>query len=491
MLQGGPDPVGQNKLQLASYHRFTVADRTYAVEIDRFRCSRLDSKTAAWLAVWERDPRVQAADDVRDSLVKAGLLTKDQERTQPDGAAQLERDRRSAARWLAADSALTTDLCLMVAQECNMACVYCYGNAGTYGGGGLMTAETARRSVDWLISHSGDNRELTLIFFGGEPLLNLPVIRQTVDYAKRAGQEAGKEFSFSITTNASLADEAVIDFLRTNKFAILVSFDGPQAVQDRQRPFKDGSPSHTAVAPRIKKLLSAFPNACGRATLYGETEPGEVLAALKEIGFQECHMVPASRCLLTGAPSEEELFSRDREQADNLRREAAAYVAAVKRRDRAEAAELLRDGDLFHMTSIGNTQLFVRRLFFCGAGRAYLAVDVDGSFYPCHRFVGMPEYLLGNISEAADPPRGHFHESPAIMSEECRQCWLKYVCGGGCAYGNISSTGRFFRPDPAFCRNYRQMMETLLDATDQLTDEDKEFLYENDVVPRPKCPLDF
>ena len=491
MLPCGPDSMEQNKLQLAPYHRFTVEGRTYAVDIDRFRCARLDARTAAFLAAWESDPRVQAADDVRNSLVKTGLLAKDRGKIQPDGTDRLERDRRSAAGWLAGDSARTTSLCLMVAQECNMACVYCYGSAGTYGGGGLMPAETARRSVDWLISHSGDNRDLIVIFFGGEPLLNLPVIRRTVDYAKRMGEQMGKTFSFSVTTNASLADEAAIDFLRANQFEIIISFDGTQVAQNRQRPFKDGGPSYAAVVPRIKQLLSVFPKACGRATLYGDTEPGEVLAALKEIGFRNCHLVPASGCLLTDAPSEEALFRRDRERADYLRREAAAYVAAVKRRDRAEAAQLLKDGELFRITSIGVSPLFVRRLFFCGVGRTYLAVDVDGSLYPCHRFVGMKEYLLGSISEAADPPRSLFHESPVIISEECRQCWLKYVCGGGCTYGNIASSGRPFGTDPAFCRQYRQMMETLLDAAAQLTGEDREFLYQNNVVARPKCPLDF
>lgn len=103
----------------------------------------------------------------------------------------------------------------------------------------------------------------------------------------------------------------------------------------------------------------------------------------------------------------------------------------------------------------------------------------------------MREYLLGNAGEEIDPPRGLFHQSPVVESAECRECWLKYDCGGGCTYGNIASTGRPFQPDPAYCRQLRQTMETVLDAAAQLTGEDREFLYQNRVVTRPACPLDF
>ncbi len=491
MSQCAPESVEKNHLRLAPYHRFTVEGRSYAVNTGRFRYARLDDKTAAFLAAWEGDPRVQPPDDVRVTLVKTGLLPGERGEILPDGPARLERDRRAAAKWLAGAAARTSTLCLLVAQECNMACVYCYGNAGSYGGGGLMTEETARRGVDWLVRHSGDNRKLGLSFFGGEPLLNLPVIRRTVEYARQAGERSGKTFTFSLTTNASLVDEAAVDFLRANRFEITVSFDGTAPAQDKHRPLKDGSPSHAAVAPRIKQLLSAFPRACGRATLYGETDPGEVLAALKEIGFQNCHLVPASGCLLTGDPPEKALFRRERERAADLRRGAAAFVAAVKRRDPAEAARQLKDRDLFLITSFGGAPFMVRRLFFCGAGRSYLAADVDGGLYPCHRFVGLREYLLGSVYGAEDPPRGLFHASPVTESEECRRCWLKYVCGGGCAYANIASTGSPFRPGPAFCRQFGQTAETLIDAAGRLTGEDWEFLYQSNVVARPPCPLDF
>ncbi|MCL6611586.1 MAG: nif11-like peptide radical SAM maturase [Peptococcaceae bacterium] len=491
MSQWVTEPLEDNILRLAPYHRFAVEGRSYVVNTDRFRYARLDDKTAAFLAAWEDNPGVRPPDDVRVTLVKTGLLPWDRGGILPDGAARLDRDRRAADKWLAGDTGRTSTLCLMVAQECNMACVYCYGNAGSYGGGGLMTEETARRGVDWLVSHSGGNRKLVLSFFGGEPLLNLPVIRRTVEYARQAGERSGKTFTFSLNTNASLVDEAAIDFLRANRFEIIVSFDGTAPAQDKHRPFKDGSPSYAVVAPRIKMLLSAFPGACGRATLYGDTDPGEVLAALKEMGFQNCHLVPASGCLLTCETPEKDLFRRERDRAADLRRGAAAFVAAVKRRDPAEAARQLKDRDLFWVTTIGRWPFMVRRLFFCGAGRSYLAADVDGGLYPCHRFVGLREYLLGSVYGAEDPPRGLFHASPVTESEECRRCWLRYVCGGGCAYDNIASTGNPFRPGPAFCRQFGQTVETLIDAAGQLTGEDWEFLYQSNVVARPPCPLDF
>lgn len=485
------DSTEKNKLQLAPYHRFMVDGRAYTVDIDRFRCYPLDERMAAFLTAWENDSYLQPDNHVQKALVKTGLLPKDPEKPCLDEVSRLERDSRAAARWLDSPSARTDTLCLMVAQECNMACIYCYGIEGTYGGGGMMTEETARRSVDWLIRHSGDNKELHLSFFGGEPLLNLPVIHSTVAYAKQVGEQQGKTIHFGITTNASLVDEEVIDFLRDNEFRVQISFDGTSEIQDRQRPFKDGSPSYAVVAPKVRQLLSVFPQAGGRATLYGETEPGEVLAGLKEMGFQTCHMVAASGCLLTDAPSEDVLFRRENERASDLRKQAASLVAAVKQCDPVEAAQVLKDREMSQITHTRTGPYTARRMFFCGAGRTYLAVDVDGSLYPCHRFVGMQDYRLGSINEEVDPPRGQFHESTVIKSEECRQCWLKYVCGGGCVYSNIAATGSPIQPDPAFCRQYKETMETMLDAAAQLNDEDRGFLYENNIVARPPCPLDF
>src|SRR5208337_3377046 len=108
----------------------------------------------------------------------------------------------------------------------------------------MMSEETACRAVDWLIANSKNTEKVSICFFGGEPLLNFPVMKKTVAYSKEKAAEKGKQVTFSITTNGSLLNDEIISFLKNEKINPLISFDGPPEYQNRQRRFKDGGGSY-------------------------------------------------------------------------------------------------------------------------------------------------------------------------------------------------------------------------------------------------------
>jgi len=164
-------------------------------------------------------------------------------------------------------------IALLVAQECNMSCIYCYGQGGGYGGGGMMSEETAFKAVDWLMENSKKAERVNVSFFGGEPLLNFTLIQKVVEYAKDAAHGKGKKVTFSITTNATLFTDEIISFMSREKIYPLVSFDGTLETQNRQRPFKGGRGSYETVRANIRKLLEVYPRLAARAIVYGDANP--------------------------------------------------------------------------------------------------------------------------------------------------------------------------------------------------------------------------
>ncbi|MEY2632500.1 MAG: hypothetical protein RIR00_1154, partial [Pseudomonadota bacterium] len=184
---------------------------------------------------------------------------------------------------------------LLITQKCNFRCTYCYGDGGSYGGGGLMKKDTAFRTIDWLIGQSGDEPKLTVTFFGGEPLLNFKLLKEVVAYARSEGAKVGKTFGFTVTTNGSLLTDEVLAYFKENDVAPVVSMDGPKEINDAQRPDTKGKGTYEQIVPRVRKMLQIFPETSVRATLVGDTEPALVEQSLRDIGFKRVNISGASR----------------------------------------------------------------------------------------------------------------------------------------------------------------------------------------------------
>jgi uncharacterized protein len=184
-------------------------------------------------------------------------------------------------------------IAIFVAQDCNLNCTYCYGAedgssvGGTYGSRGKMAPTTAISSVDWLLKNSADRNEVGIVFFGGEPLLNFPLMKAIVEYADKQARLVGKKMTYSITTNGSLLDAEKIEFLRENRVNVTVSMDGGKRIQDSQRPLPGGGGSYDLVAKKVKELLKVIPDADCRGTIVDDADVKEAERDLREIGFKK------------------------------------------------------------------------------------------------------------------------------------------------------------------------------------------------------------
>jgi uncharacterized protein len=306
-------------------------------------------------------------------------------------------------------------------------------------------------------------------------------------YALERVAAAGKEVTFDLTTNATLLDERTIAFLVEHDVRVTVSFDGPRAVQDRQRPFKGGRGSYDATLPRIRALLRAAPGSGCRATLSGASDPSAIARSLGEAGFRRIALAPASPPLNAASAGPLPPRATVAGLAAKAEREAGEWARAIAARD-AAALLALRDSSVFATT----LQLLVnreRRFPACGAGRRLAAVSANGGVYLCHRFVGDERFRLGSV-DAPKLARDAFLRSPFARVPRCLHCIAKYVCAGGCPYDSLAMNGSADEPSADVCALMRRSVELAAGIDAGLDDADRDYLHAEGVLEQKQCPLD-
>ncbi len=357
-------------------------------------------------------------------------------------------------------------LVLEVAQDCNLNCTYCYAEGGTYGAAPcLLDVDKARAAARHLLEHCGDQRHVTLIFFGGEPLMNMPAIRAAVSEAQSYARELGKQVHFSVTTNGTLLDAEIVAFLHAHRVAVAVSMDGPPDIHDRNRPGKDGQGSYAEITSRLEMLLQDSPvPVAARVTLEPDQwhRLPEVYDHLIGLGFHEVGIAPVSPVSKALLPSigEETLLM-------------AGFSELARR-----FVEVAREGFVMPFSNIldllGRLHIGQTRPVSCGAGLGYMAVDANGRFFPCHRLTGEMDFHAGGLADGIDHDR--INISLASLNkgrdQHCSGCWARNLCAGGCHYENHLRENHLGLPRGSSCRVIRGWLELGLRTYAELRSDD-------------------
>jgi uncharacterized protein len=366
------------------------------------------------------------------------------------------------------------NISLFLAQACNMRCVYCYGGGGEYAEKGMMSEETAFKAVDWLIANSGNAEKVNICFFGGEPLLNFPVMKKSLSYARKKAAEKGKQITFWLTTNGSLLSDEIISFMKDQNITPMISFDGPPEYQDRQRPFRDGSGSYDRVCTNLRRLREVLPHITGRATVYGDADPFLIKGSMVKAGFSTCYVAKVSPVVLNkglGTPAD-----------DGLREERLERMLAFNRQEIDELLAAIRERKIDKdwppplLARVADMHSGCRRYYRCGVGKGMVGISITGDIYPCHRFTGQKEMRMGNVAEYRVNGLNDYYRSGVDQLAECRSCWARYFCGGGCFYRNKAFTGDMHRPDALDCREEKALIEGLIHLWHRLDESDKGYL---------------
>lgn len=406
------------------------------------------------------------------------------------GKSHCQGNRPHSKEYLKKGNIPMISIALFVTQSCNLRCVYCYGEHGTYGSLTCpeMTEETAFKTVDYFIEKSGNFKYLNIHFFGGEPFINFSLIKKTVEYSQQRGNACGKVFIYTVTTNGTLLNDEIIDFLKRNKFKVLVSFDGNQEIQDKQRPFHDGSGSYDATIPKIRRLLEKAPETECRATIMEEVNPETVITALRNIGFTSIDTTPASPSLFDIKKGQKHSERNFEKSLKSIEAEAGKWVSLSKNRDLEELKKLSSSGVLRkYIAAFLNKD---KKLFNCHAGISMVAISCEGDIFPCHRFVGSEEHKMGSIY-AKELLQDAYLQSPVECVEKCSKCFAKYMCAGGCKHDNAGACGSPFSPAEDMCSLTRRCVELSVYVCCSIDKNDAAFLFRNNIVYQKPCPFDF
>jgi len=435
----------------ADHRLFAGSDEAFILGVEDLSLFAVSPQAQRTLRKWRSSEFVDLdAVPASDFEVLQGL--RDAQILLPVSPEKRLRNGVMAPQFKAGNVPLST-LVLEVAQDCNLQCTYCYADGGTYGAAPcLLDPQSARAAVRYLLDHSGDREHVTLIFFGGEPLLNMPAIKAAVDEAACYAGRAGTQVHFSVTTNGTMLDPAIVAFLHTHRIAVAVSLDGPCDIHDCNRPDKNGHGSYAGIVSRLKILFEASPvPVAARVTLTPDQwhRIPEVFDHLIELGFHEVGIAPVSpvsKSLLPTAEQEALLLAGFGELAQR-------FVAGV------------RKGFIVPFTNIldllGRLHLGQARSVSCGAGLGYMAVDAKGRFFPCHRLTGAEDFCAGSLANGIDADR--INSSLAALNEgrdrHCAGCWARTLCAGGCHYENHLREHQLGLPRGSSCRLIRSWLE--------------------------------
>lgn len=330
-------------------------------------------------------------------------------------------------------------LCLHVAHDCDLRCRYCFAATGSYGGyRSLMTFETGKAAVDMLFASGAIVYEID--FFGGEPLLNLTVVEEIAAYARKRAQALGKKVNLTLTTNGFAMDSSVRDRLVALDLAIILSHDGRERVHNANRPQPKGLPSYKQVMGNILELVPRLgENYYLRGTYTAHNlDFCEDIRHWLDLGLRRFSLEP----VVLPAGNEMALTPNDlpllQEQYWQLAEMAVAEPFTF-----------------FHFNlDWERGQCGARRAAGCGAGVEYLAVSADGTLYPCHQFVGEERWQMGDVHSGIknNSLKDRFMGLGIETKAECRNCWARYHCGGGCHANAWWSNGDLKAPYELGCR---------------------------------------
>ena len=345
-------------------------------------------------------------------------------------------------------------LCLHVAHSCNLNCSYCFASQGKYHGErAIMSFEVGKQALDFLIANSGTRRNLEVDFFGGEPLMNWDVVKELVAYARTQEKIHNKNFRFTLTTNGMLIDDEVIEFANKEMSNVVLSLDGRKEIHDLTRVDYAGNGSYEKIVPKFKKLVDARGGQgyYMRGTFtHANPDFTKDVFHMADLGFTELSMEP-----VVGAPDDPSaLTSEDleivKEQYEILAKE------MIKRKKEG------RGFTFYHyMIDLTGGPCIYRRISGCGSGTEYMAVTPWGDLYPCHQFVGEEEYKLGDVWNGVtkESVREEFRSCNAYSREECKDCWAKLYCSGGCAANAYHASGSIRGIYEPGCELFRKRME--------------------------------
>lgn len=347
-------------------------------------------------------------------------------------------------------------ICLNIIHGCNLRCKYCFADEGEYHGHkGVMTLDTAKKAIDYVIKRSGPRKNIEIDLFGGEPTMIMDTIKDIIKYARDNEAKWKKNIRFTMTTNATLLTDEMMEYMDKEMGNIILSLDGRKEVNDNVRIKVDGSGSYDDILPNIKKMIAKRTKGKtfyvrGTFTRQNTDFYQDVISMLNE-GFREISIEPV--VLEDGHP----LSLREEDLPVIFDNYDKLYNEMAKRK-----REKKEEFTFYHFNiDIQGGPCVYKRISGCGAGFEYVAITPQGEVYPCHQFVGKDEYKLGSVYDdsfnselSREFKKAHIYNKP-----KCKDCWARFYCSGGCQANNVNFNGDMKIPYEIGCKMQKKRIE--------------------------------
>ncbi len=411
-------------------HQYKNNGYNIVLDVESGAVHVVDDAAYEVIALWETYTREEIVKrlsqdyeeaEICEAIEEVAALEKEEELFTKDGYEGYMEDFKARKTAVKA-------LCLHIAHDCNLKCRYCFAEEGEYHGKrALMSYETGKAALDFLIANSGARRNLEVDFFGGEPTLNFQTVKDLVAYGREQEKLHKKNFRFTLTTNGVLLNDEIMEFANREMANVVLSIDGRREVNDRMRPFAGGGGSYDLIVPKFRKFADSRNQTNyyvrGTYTHHNLDFSRDVLHLL-ELGFKQISVEPV-------VAKETDDYAIRKEDLPKLFEEYDGLAAEMVRRHKHG-----EEFNFFHfMIDLEGGPCVAKRLSGCGSGTEYLAVTPWGDFYPCHQFVGNEKFYMGNVKEGITNTdiRDQFKSCNVYAKEECRTCFAKFYCSGGCA----------------------------------------------------------
>ncbi|QEE28412.1 quinohemoprotein amine dehydrogenase maturation protein [Terriglobus albidus] len=464
-------------LALGEFHRFRGNRETFLYMVNSGGIVALDEVSD--VLVQKLEGRTLSGDDLIRETVADGYAAQEVVESLRElwqlGAVSDGAPKPVISQALPDDFPLQS-IVLNITNQCNLSCSYCYefGEdkiATPDGKPKFMDWHTAKASVDYLFESASSRDALHITFFGGETLMNFPLLQKVVDYARGLAKEKNVRIGFSLTTNATLLTTKIIEYLADNEIGVTVSIDGTKEMQDKFRIFSNGKGSYDVIKPKIKELIARHRSRpiAARVTLTsGASDVLKIYDHLKnEFNFHEVAFAPVTtspnRLYSIGEPGMDKVLEQFSELAKD-------YLQSALR------------GEHHGFSNVSDTlaelHQGVNKSLPCGAGLGMVGVGPSGDIAPCHRFVDSDDHVIGHIDTGIDmEKRGEFLKKGRIDGKyDCHSCWARPLCAGGCHHEAFVRYGDSGHANLHYCDWIREWTHTCLSVYGAIAEENPAFL---------------
>ncbi|MBR2593017.1 MAG: thioether cross-link-forming SCIFF peptide maturase [Firmicutes bacterium] len=435
-------------------HKFSIDGKYFLLDVESGAIHAIDSLTYKVLDYYPELPKDEVLKKFPDDAEEVSEIIDELEVLRKEGSLFAEADFSDYSAKVMAGKNVVKALCLHAAHDCNFKCRYCFASEGEYKGErSLMSLEVGKKALDFILENSGSRVNLEVDFFGGEPMMNFDVVKQLVEYGRQREKEYGKNFRFTLTTNALLLNDNNMDYINEVMDNVVLSLDGRPEVNDRMRPTANGKGSYDIILPKIKKMSEKRGDKDhyirGTYTRYNLDFAQDVLH-MADLGFKNVSVEPVVAESTADYAIREEDLPVLFQQYEYLAKE------MIKRNKEG------RGFNFFHFNiDFTGGPCVIKRLRGCGAGTEYLAVTPEGDLYPCHQFVGEEDFKMGTVYEGVTNMEKleEFRKVNVYAKEECSKCWARYYCSGGCAANAYKYGGSILSPYSVGCELLKKRVE--------------------------------